>query len=64
MSGNPKGFPLLFYPLFSCNHTFCQQARRIVHDNINIFTLFNHENLHPIDFFFYICNVQTKENNM
>ena len=51
MSGNPKGFPLLFYPLFSRNHTFCQQARRIVHDNMKIFTLFNYENLHPIDFF-------------
>ena len=51
MSGNPKGFPLLFYPLFSCNHTICQQVMHIVYDNIKNFTLFNHENLHPIDFF-------------
>ena len=41
MSGNPKGFPLLFYPLFSRNHTICQQVMHIVHDNMGIFTLFN-----------------------
>ena len=51
MSGNPKGFPLLFYPLFSRNYTICQQVMHIVHDNMKIFTLFNQENLHPIDFF-------------
>ncbi len=41
MSGNPKGFPLLFYPLFSRNHTICQHVMRIVHDNMKIFTLFS-----------------------
>lgn len=51
MSGNPKGFPLLFYPLFSSNYTICQHVMRIVHDNMKTFTLFNYENLHPIDFF-------------
>ena len=51
MSGNPKGFPLLFYPLFSRSHSNCQQTRHIVHDNMKIFTLFNYENLHLIDFF-------------
>ncbi len=38
MSGNPKGFPLLFYPLFSRNHTICQHVIHIVHDNKKIFT--------------------------
>lgn len=51
MSGNPKGFPLLFYPLFSRSPTICQQTRHIVHDNMKTFTLFNCENLHFIDFF-------------
>ena len=54
MSGNPKGFPLLFYPLFSCNHTICQQVMHIVHDNMKTLHYLTKKTCILLTFFLYL----------